>query len=202
MDFNLSSEVSKAKKHTEGATTAAAGGAAGYGAYLGSGNATARLNDKVNIPKYNAQRKQNDKKVKAVKRSLNIPSDKKVRDYTTQEKNDFFRNYPQDVPGGKVKRVQSKIWGAQKYGRLKPAAVVTAAGASLAYGAHKVKKNDEQPQMRDYKGKFTSVRNLSFMPNEGLVAEINKSMPDASAMHVPQAISLKSKRKGKLKRLS
>lgn len=113
------------------AVGAAGGAGVAYGGYLGAGNAIARANDRRSRPRYQVNRKANDKQVKRTKHVLGIPAGKPVSEYSTQEKNAFFANYPSTVPGGKVKRVQARVWGAQKYGRLRPAAAVAGAGAAL-----------------------------------------------------------------------
>ena len=59
-----------------------------------------------------------------------------------------------------------------------------------------------EPQMRNYKGQYTSVKDLSYI-NDGLnavVSEVKKMSPEPSELHSPAPLR-STKRRGKLKRI-
>lgn len=117
---------------------AAAGGAGAYGAYMGAGHAATRYANK----RARTMTRSQSRRFQKYRSKMGLPYDRKeFANAPKAAKDAFFRNYPTDLPGGKLRRVLAHTHGAAKYGRAKVALPTAAAGVAGGYAASRNKVN-------------------------------------------------------------
>lgn len=128
-------------KAFEESAAALGGGGLAYGGYMGAGHGATRIANK----KSRGMSRSESRRFQKYRSKMGMPYDKKAfADAPKADKNRFFANYPEDLPGGKLRRNLQRTHGAGKYGKGKVAVPLTLTGAAAAAGgahASERKKN-------------------------------------------------------------